>query len=127
MRAQTNLGLLLGSLLPLNGNSLEDGRVVDAVEVPGDVVLADIEVLELRRLQGLPLVRMILPENLLDVEAVAEGALPAFEGVLLDAVQQLDLGSIFFIMSIDHLNGSNRVLNQKLAEFSCWSPSGKGM
>ena len=70
---------------------LEDGRVVDAVEVAGDVVLADVEVLELRRLQGLPLVRVVLPKNPLDVEAVAEGAFAAVEGVLLDAVQQLEL------------------------------------
>ena len=70
---------------------LEDGRVVDAVEVAGDVVLADVEVLELRRLQGLPLLRVVLPKDPLDVEAVAEGAFAAVEGVLLDAVQQLEL------------------------------------
>ena len=34
---------------------------------------------------------MVLPKDPLDVEAVAEGAFAAVEGVLLDAVQQLEL------------------------------------
>ena len=72
-------------------NELEDGGVVDTVEVAGDVVLADVEVFEFRGLEGGPLFRVILVENSFDVEAVAEGTLPSLQLVLLDAVKKLEL------------------------------------